>query len=501
MRSTSSPSAPPSEGGGLSLSLTTPKIVFLIIAAAAPLAAMVCTVPLAFALGNGPGVPAMFVFAGLTLMCFCVGYAAISRRVVNAGGFYTYISCGLGRPPAVGGGLIAVVAYNTASVGLLGAFAYFAQLVAASHGLDLPWEVWAGAGLVVVAVLGYRQIDLSARVLAVAMCCEVGILLLLAVAVLVRDGGSALPATSFAPHTLAGAGTGVSMMFAFISFIGIESAALYGEEAHDPERSVSRATYIAVSLIALFYGFISWIAVGAVGAADVQRVATHQLGDLFFNLSDDYLTTALTTVMQILLCLSLFAGWLALHNAANRYMFVLGRERVLPGFLGAVHPRLASPYRASLVQTVFSLVTAAVFAIAGLDPYLGLTTSMLGLGTLGIVFLQAVACLSVIGYFRRRPDRHWWRTVVAPGLGFAGLVVATTLVVTNFDTMTGTDNPVVGSLPWLILAGAVLGPAYALWIRAAHPERYARLAGVATRGENTPRGRQVGEAVPAGGRP
>jgi amino acid transporter len=500
MRTTSPASAPPSESGRLSLSLTTPKIVFLIIAAAAPLAAMVGTVPLAFALGNGPGVPAMFVFAGLTLMCFCVGYAAISRNVVNAGGFYTYISCGLGRPPAVAGGLIAVVAYNTAAVGLLGSFSYFAHLVAASHGLDLPWEVWAAAGLLVVGVLGYRQIDLSVRVLGVAMCCEVAILLLLAAAVLIRHGGSALPGTPFTPHTLSSPGLGVSMMFAFISFIGIESAALYGEEAHNPEQSVSRATYISVSLIALFYGFISWVAVGAVGPNNIQKLATSQLGDLFFHLSDDYLTSALTTAMQVLLCLSLFASWLALHNAANRYMFVLGRERVLPGALGEVHARHASPHRASLAQTVFSLLTASAFAVAGLDPYLGLTTSMLGLGTVCIVFLQAVACLSVIGYFRRRPDRHWWRTVLAPALGFAGLAVATWLVVINFGTMTGTHNPVVGALPWLIPVGAVLGPAYALWIRSAHPERYAGLAGVETRQKRPPRytGRDVTGSVTTG---
>jgi amino acid transporter len=485
MSAAASASDPPAQGGQLRLSLTTPKIVFLIIAAAAPLAAMVGTVPLAFALGNGAGVPAVFVFAGLTLMCFCVGYAAISRRVVNAGGFYTYISCGLGRPPAVAGGVIAVVSYNTASVGLLGSFSYFAQLVAASHGYHVRWEIWAGAGLVAVGVLGYRQIDVSARVLAVSMCFEVAILLLLAAAVLVRHGAGALPATSFAPHTLSGPGTGVTMMFAFISFIGIESAALYGEETHNPERSVSRATYIAVSLIALFYGFISWIAVGAVGPGKIQSVAGDQLGNLFFNLSDDYLTSALTTTMQVLLCLSLFAGWLALHNAANRYMFGLGRESVLPGALGKAHPRYGSPHRASLAQTVFSLVVAAAFAIGGLDPYLGLATSMLGIGTLGIVFLQAMACLSVIGYFWRRPDRHWWRTTLAPALGFVGLAVATVLVVANFSTMTGTNNPVVGALPWLLLGCAVLGPVYALWIRSTHPQRYARLAGVAARQEQS----------------
>lgn len=480
----STTSSAPAQDQRLRRTLTTPKIVFLIIAAAAPLAAMVCTVPLAFALGNGVAVPAMFAFAGLTLLLFSVGYAAISRRIVNAGGFYSYISSGLGRPPAVGGGLIAVIAYNTATVGLLGAFAYFAQLIAASHGLNLPWEVWAAAGLAVVGFLGYRQIDFSARVLSVFMVCEVGILLLLDIAVLIRHGVHALPTTSFTPHTIAGKGIGVSMMFAFISFIGFESAALYGEEARNPKRSVPMATYISVIVIALFYGFTSWIAVGAVGPARLFQVANAQLGDMFFNLSNNYLDPAITTIMQILLCGSLFAGWLALHNAANRYMFVLGRERVLPRWLDAVHGKHQAPHRASLVQTTFSLVVTAGFAIAGLDPYVSLATSMLGVGTLGIVVLQALACVSVIGFYRNKPERHWWRTMLAPFLGFAGLTTATVLVVTNFVIMTGTTNPAITSLPWLILAAGVGGIGYALWMRKAKPQRYAVLATVQTRSED-----------------
>lgn len=132
--------------------------------------------PLAFTLGNGVGVPGMFVFAGLVLLCFSVGYAAMSRRIVNTGGFYTYLSMGLGRPLAVGGGLLAVVAYNAASIGLIGAFGYFAQLTADQHGLNLPWEMWAAAGLLVIGVLGYRQIHLSAAVLSVLMVAEIAVL-------------------------------------------------------------------------------------------------------------------------------------------------------------------------------------------------------------------------------------------------------------------------------------------------------------------------------------
>lgn len=471
-------SATPSqtENGRLTRTLTTPKIVFIIIAAAAPLAAMVFTVPLSFALGTGPSVPALFLFAGLTLLCFTCGYAAISREVSHAGGFYTYIARGLGRPLAVGSGLIAVIAYNAVTVSLLGAFAYFAQGVASAHGLHLAWQVWAGLGLVVVGVFGYRHVEFSARALAVFMVCEIAVLFALDVAVLVKHGGAALPAASFAPHNIFTPGIGVSVMFAFASFIGFESAALYGEEARNPKRSVPLATVIAVLLVAFFYAFTSWVAVGAVGPSRVRATATSHLGDLFFNLGTDYLGSAAAIVMQILLCTSLFAGWLALHNATNRYMFVLGRDRLLPGWLDAVHPRHRALHRASVVQSAISAAVAVAFTAAGLDPYLNMSTSMLGIGTLGVIALQALASVSVLGFYRHRSGQ-WWRTKVAPALGSVGMVAATVLVVRNFPVLTGTTNPVVTSLPWVLVAAAAGGVAYAYWVRAARPQRYERLAG------------------------
>ncbi|MCK9902331.1 APC family permease [Frankia sp. Cpl3] len=471
-----SPGDPTAGDDRLRRTLTTPKIAFLIVSAAAPLGALVGTVPLAFALGSGPGVPATFVLAGLTLLCFSVGYAAISRRVVNAGGFYTYVAQGLGRVPAVGGGWIALLAYNAATIGVTGAFAYFAQLVAASHGLDLRWELWAAAGIAVTAALGYRQIDISARVVAVLLVAEVGILIALDVAILARDGTAALPATAFAPDTVFGPGLGVSLMFAFVSYIGFESAALYGEEARDPERSVPRATYLAVVAISVFYALTSWLVVGAVGAGNVRASATEQLGDLFFQLSDDYLVSAATTVMQVLLCTSLLAGMLALHGAAVRYLFVLGRERLLPTGLGAVHPRHGAPHRASLVQSGLTVVVVAAFAVAGLDPYVSLATSMLGLGTVAIIVLQALAGVAVLGYCWRHPAERRPGVVVASLAGVAGLTAAAVLVVGNFSVMTGTTNAAITSLPWLVLVAAVGGTAHAWWLRRARPQRFAALA-------------------------
>lgn len=466
---------------GLRGALTTKKIVLLVVAAAAPLSAVVGTVPLAFSIGTGPGVPGMFVFAGLVLLCFSVGYAAMSRQVVNAGGFYTYLSLGLGRVPAISGGLVAVVSYCAMSIGLAGAFGYFAQLVGAAVGLNMPWEVWAAIAVVAVAFLGYRQIDLSARVLWVLMVAEIGVLSILDIGVIAHKGGQALPVMSLNPTVVFSGAVGVTMMFAFMSFIGFESAALYGEETRDPKRSVPIATYASVLVIAVFYALSSWVAVGGIGPGHVVGVAGRQLGNLFFSLSTTYVSNLLTTVMQVMLVTSVFAAMLALHNAANRYIFVLGRERVLPGHLGRAHARHHAPHRASVVQSVLSVLVLAAFAVTGLDPYTNLATSLLGVGTLGIVALQAFAAVAVIAFFRRRADRHWWRTMLAPALGAAGLAVSVVLLVTNFPVLVGTGNPAVVSLPWLLVAAVVGGAGYGLWLRAKRPRRFAGIAAAQAR--------------------
>nr|WSW64744.1 APC family permease [Streptomyces sp. NBC_00995]WSW71209.1 APC family permease [Streptomyces sp. NBC_00995] len=467
--------------------LTTWHIVFVIVAAAAPLSAMVGTVPLAFAAGNGAGVPAAFAFAGLMLLCFAVGYAVSVRRTGGNGGFYASIADGLGRPAAAAGGYVAVLSYNAATIGLVGAQGYFTRLVLASHGIHVRWEVCALAGVALVAVLGRREITVSARLLALLMVGETGVLLVLDVAVLARHGSSALPAASFG-HQATGTGLGVALMFAFVSFIGFESAALYGGEAKHPRRNVVRATYAAVLLISLFYALTSWLAVGAIGAGKVRATANEQLGNLFFVLAQDYLGTVGRIVLEVLLCTSLFAATLALHSAANRYTQVLAADGLLPASLSARHPRYASPHRASAVQAALDTAAVALFALAGLDPYADMTTSMVGLGTLGIIVLQAAAALSVIGLLRHGADDGvgLGQRLVAPLLALVGLTATVWLILGNYSLLTGTDSAVVAALPWTLPALALAGAGYAWWLRTARPETYRRLAGLDGDGGTAP---------------
>ena len=467
-------------------SLSTGRVVFLVIAAAAPLAAMVGNVPLALIDGNGVGLPVAFLIATLVLLCFSVGYAAMSRRVVNTGAFYTYIARALGKPAGIGSAYVAVVAYAGLTCGLVGAFGYFTRLVLLELGVDIPWYVYSAVAVAIIGALGYRSADLSAKVLGTLMIAEFSVLVVFDVLVVGEHGSNAFPAVSFTGAQVFSGSIGIALMFAFTSFVGFESAALYGEETKNPERSIPRATYIAVVTIGIFYILTTWIIIGAAGGTQAPELAGEQLGNFVFNLIQSAGGTVLYDLAAVLFCTSVLASALALHNAASRYLFALGRERVVPARLGHYHPRHQSPYVASLWVTGLAAVSTLVMALLGADPYTVFATSFIGLGTLGIIALQAAAALAVVVFFWRRPDRNLWRCIIAPLIGFAGLATGFVLAVLHYSTLTGSTNVLVDAVPALLIVAGIAGVVVALRLRRRQPAVYSAVAASALRQQRGP---------------
>ena len=465
-----------STGGSARTALSTRRVVFLVIAAAAPMAAMVGNIPLAVIFGNGAGIPFAFVAATLILLCFSVGYAAMSRRVVNTGAFYTYISRSLGRPAGVASAYVAVLAYGGLTFGLAGAFGYYTSIVLEGLGIMVAWWPLALVAIVIVGILGYRSVELSAKVLGTLMVLEFAVLIVFDVIVVGDKAGSAFPLESFSPTIAFSGSIGIALMFAMSSFIGFESAALYGEETKDPERSIPRATYIAVGSIGVFYVLTSWLVIGAAGIDTAQQQATAAEGEFVFELIRQYGGEVLYSLSAVLLCTSVLAGHLAIHNATSRYMFALGREQVLPQRLGYYHPHHFSPHVASLVVSVLSFAVIGTFALVGANPFTSLVPALIGVGTLGIIALQAAASLAVVAFFNSRRDRHWWRELLAPAIGFVGLTTAFILAFANYPTLTGSSSLMVNSVPLALVAAAVAGLIVALVIRRRRPTIYAAIA-------------------------
>jgi amino acid transporter len=461
----------------LKRTLGTTSIVFMVIAGAAPLTVVAGIVPLILLVGNGIGAPADYLFAGAILILFAVGFTTMSHHIKNGGAFYAYIQKGLGR---VGGLSAAALALVTYLLLLVAVFAYFGEassnVVQTFTGADVPWWLFTAGGLLLIAFLGHRNVEMSARVLGILLVAELAIVAIVDFAIIFSGGDNGLRADPFFPENVFSANLGTGVMFAIFGFIGFEATAAFRSEAKDPDRTIPRATYIAVSIIALFYAFSSWAAIVGLGVDKAVDAATADPVNLITDLGTRYAGAFVHDAMQVLLATSFFACVLTFHNVVSRYLFTLGRFGALPQSIAAVHPKYSSPYRASAITAAFTGVLLLVFTLPGLDPVVEIYTWLSGAATLGLIVLMAATSLAVLVFFGRQGRLGFsvWRTRVAPALALAGLLTALVLVLANFEFLIG--SAWLAGVFVVVLALAIAGgAAWALTLRARRPDVYAQL--------------------------
>ncbi|WP_188587581.1 amino acid permease [Gordonia jinhuaensis] len=427
---------------------------------------------------TSPAIPSSYVIATAILLCFCVAFSAMTRRVANNGAFYLLVARGLGKPVAGASAYIAVLAYTGLSMGLVTSFGYFFHetLADPSIGIDVPWWVFTAVGIAVVAFLGYRNVDLSAKVLGVLMAAEFAVLIVLDLIIMARKGIHAFPSAVFAPHEVFAPSVGITLMFAFASYVGFESAALYGEETRNPERSIPRAAYISVVVIAIFYFITTWVMVGAAGPHDAVAKARHDPAMFVLNIADEFGGELLKDLCAVLLLTSVLASYLALHNASARYTFAIAADGIAPKRLASFHARHRSPHYASLCISVLTVVVVGLLGLGGADPYVVISAGLVGLGTLGIILVQAISASAVLGFFARRNDRKMWSGVVAPVAATIGLVIGFVSAAIHFSTLTDSQSPAVASIPYLLPLAGVLGFIVVVRLRKRDPSAYFRFA-------------------------
>lgn len=452
-------------------SLGVAGIVFIVVAAASPLGVIGGPVPIGIAFGNGAGFPFTYIIATVVLVLFAVGFTAATPFVKSAGAFYAYVDKGLGRGPGIGAAFVALFSYLALEAGVFGLFGPGLNGLLTSWGVaEVPWWIYAGIGLIVVATLGYFRIEISGRVLAVLLIAEVAIVLALDAAVVFSGGGPEGFSTGiFDPAQIVSGAPGFGILFAILSFIGFEATAIFRDEAKDPDRTIPKATYIALVVIGVFYAVSSWVLITANGQSTIVEAATANLGGILSETTTTYLGAAGGHIIQVLFVTSLFACILSFHNIVSRYVFQLSNNRVLPHALSLPHPRFGSPARASIAATVIVLVLIVVAVALNLDPIAQFYTWLGGISSVGIVLLLVLTSVSVIALFRK--EKHGlssWKTWIAPGLGLLGLLVFLFVILQNLPALLAENDGAswaYGPFSWGVLAILVLafaaGPVFA----------------------------------------
>ena len=461
--------------------LGVPALVFMIIAASAPLTVVGGGVPSNFAVSANLGIPLSFIVLGVCLALFAVGYAAMSSHIRNAGAFYAYIAQGLGRATGVGASWIALVSYNAMQVGIYGLFGFaLSSFINAKLGTSIPWWAAALVGFVIVGWLGVNKVDLSAKVIGVLVAGEfLAVIVFDVISFVVSPEGTS--GAGFAPSDLFTASVGAALSFSMAAFMGFESAAIYSEEAKDPKRSIARATYIAIGVISVFYAVSAWAMMIGIGPSNIIGESQKQGPDLLFNFLTAHGAVIVSDIAQVLFITSLLAALIAFHNAVARYAFSLGREGVLPRSLARVNRRHA-PVAGSLVQSALALAMLAVFAVAGtgselgpLYPVLTFFTWLTNTGAFGLVLLLVMISVAVIGYFRKHQGEYSaWTRLVAPGLSAITLGIVFVLIVVNFNVLIGSTgfSPLSVVLPAIVIVPGIAGVLWGLRLKRERPEIY-----------------------------
>jgi amino acid transporter len=429
--------------------LTSAGVLSHALAAATPIAVVV-VIPTAYA-GT---LPLIFAVVGLIMLIFSVGFGAMSRRSPNAGALYAMVARGLGRPLGIGVAWIALLSYSALQIAAYGLIARYA--------IGIPWWQAVIAGWAVVALLGFVRADLVGWLLALLVLAEVVVIVGYGVADVLHPFGGEIVAPSLTLPPFDGPALGLLLVSAALAFVGFETTAAYAEEA----RSIRRASYLAVLVLAVLYAGSAWAMQVAAGPA---LASTAHQPSLIFDLAAARLTPWAVTLGRVVVLTGLLAGAIALHHTIRRYLFALGRDRVLPRGLG--RPAVASGVQSLLIGA--GLVVAGHY---GASPGTRLVQWLGVGGGIGMLVLLTLTSMATLLYLNRTPNgENAWQRFVAPGLATVASGTLGYLALANQAELLGLSGRLVWALPGALAAAIALGLLVAVIMRTTRPVVYAAI--------------------------
>lgn len=458
--------------------MTTFDIVFTVLAFNAPLAVFVGYLTVIIGYANGVGTPSIFFAAGLLVFIFAAGFTTMSKHLPNPGAFYAYVTAGLGKPLGLGAAFLAIASYVFLYVSsfIYGGTSLSSLVSEVFNGPQIDWWVFNIALIAIVAVLGYFRITLSARILTAAMVLEVIVIVIYDTVVFVQGGQEGFTSSSVNPDFVFSGSLGLAALFGIGMFSGFEATAIFREEARDPEKTIPRATYIMIAVITGLYALTSYALILGVGPSTVVESAAADPVGTAIGSVDVYLGSVAQDVVIVLLCSSIFAAILAMHNITARYLFSMGRDGVFPRALGKVHRTHGSPYVASATTTGIAVLFLVGLLVSKADN-LTVYARLAGIALYALIMLLTLTSAAIAAYFWVRPDHGLgkWKTLYSPVIAGIGFIGALILATQNAAFLVGGSKSAATILIVFFFATVVVGVVYALALKSTRPDVYARI--------------------------
>src|ERR1700677_4901081 len=212
------------------------------------------------AITAGIAAPLTIVAAAVAVALLANTLSQFSRAHPSTGGFIAFVGKTFGGTSAVTTALLCGAGYIIAISSVLVISGGFLSIMLNYYlGWNVPWIIFSvllTAGAVAMMI---RGVAVSTRLAGFFFGFEMVVLLIVAVATLIKNGGT-LSLAPFDPHHINGGVSGLraGVPLAIYLFIGWESSAALAEETGNPRRNVPRAVFLSVAIMAVTYLLLAY---------------------------------------------------------------------------------------------------------------------------------------------------------------------------------------------------------------------------------------------------
>jgi amino acid transporter len=333
---------------------------------------------------GGSAGPFVLVVTTIGIIGVSFVLATFAARHPNAGSIYGFFlggtrSAGLA---AFGAGIYFYGLLFLGAGGIYIGFGLVFQQFAASY-LGFSPEWWVVSLIAAVAVFTLNVVGIRPTVRAQLAVLGVSAIpfLILAGKVLAVGGAHGNTWSVFNPSAPTAGDAWAAFLFCIILFLGFELSSALGEEARRPGRTIPWAMVATVAILGCFYILMQYTGTIGFGLGASGTAAWAASPDGLAILGGRYLGSWDEVWIYLSVLLDILAVASGFTTSLARGLFALGRDRVLPGYLGGLS-RAKTPMRANAAILIGAFAMIGGFALAPIQPKLEAFVVTAGVGAL-----------------------------------------------------------------------------------------------------------------------
>ncbi len=347
----------------------------------------------------------------------------LSKNRAGAGGYYSYVSAGLGPRSALITGFM-VTFYQVFSIAGIPVYVGGVFLPGLAHrlGLVLPNGFWVLAVLFFIGLpwtLAVMGIGPSIKMLAATSLTEI-VFLIGASWIIIAEAHTGHPLKPFHAGAVGYKGVARGMIFAITSFIGIGSHASLGEEAKGVQtqkgRLIGKAALVSLTLVGAALTLSAYALTVGWGENKMGTFAEAHAPGVSVFLA--YLGPVGAVALVVLAINSALTDSLALLTSSSRVLYAIGRDELINASFSHVNGRQAPAKSASLVAILaIAIGLGTGFWLGPTQAFNVMTTAVL----FGLVSAHTLMNIALMRLFRdeKKPShvvQHLVLPLVATGL-------------------------------------------------------------------------------------